>query len=103
MIGTKPSAYRPLAILILTMAALAGCASIPSLAPFEQTTGKMVSGINNGYAASQGSLATVSPEQAAALAEALQTYRSSFSHVLNPQTWEACEHCEAINIQLCHE
>ena len=54
----------------LTAVPVAGCATLPSLAPFEEHTGKMVSGINTGYTLSQISLATASPKQAKQLADA---------------------------------
>lgn len=57
-------------ILVASLVSWVGCATIPDVAPFSEQTDRMVSGINSGYTASQLQLATVSEEQAKALAKA---------------------------------
>ena len=60
---------------------LAGCATLPSLAPFDEQTTRMISGVNAGYTASQLSLAEVSSERATQLAKAWEPTASGLNAI----------------------
>jgi hypothetical protein len=61
--------------------ALAGCATLPSLATLDEQTTRMISGVNAGYTASQLSLAELSPDRASELARAWEPTSSALNAI----------------------
>jgi hypothetical protein len=66
----RKATHRLAGLIVLAAVTLTGCATIPTIKPFDEQTSRMVSGIKTGYTSSQLSLATLSPEDGKKLAEA---------------------------------